>query len=575
MLVLLFIAFISGLLTILAPCIWPLLPVVLSATVKGGRRRPFGITLGIVVSFAVFTLAISYLEHIVPIDPNWFRVIAVVIIGFFGVSLLLPSFSRTLEGLVSSLSGKLGGRMQQNTSSGFTGGFITGISLGIVWTPCAGPILAAIATLAATRQVSTQIVLVTIFYMLGVAIPLFIFATVGSWLLGKTKKLTMYTGHIQQVLGVIMILTAVAIFFNIDKQIEAGLLSAFPEYASVLTSIEKAPTVTKTLQTITNQSALQETTGLSDYGPAPDFAGITNWLNTNNKPLTLASLKGKVVLVDFWTYTCINCIRTLPHVTAWYNIYKNQGFVVIGVHTPEFAFEHTTSNVAAAIKQFGIKYPVAQDNNYGTWDAYQNQYWPAEYLIDATGEIRHVHFGEDEYGETEQAIRELLAEKTGKPVKTAATSVSDTTPQGNISPESYVGSERMQFAYPEELSPGMQTLTLPSPLPSDHFGFGGTWNIAAGDSVAKKNAVIDYHFTAQHVYLVMAPSANGAPSTVSVLLDGKKIPASVSGADVKDGVVTIDRDRLYSLFSSQSGIENHTLELRFTPGISVFAFTFG
>lgn len=574
MILLLSIAFLAGLLTIFAPCIWPLLPVVLSATAHGGRRRPLGITLGIVISFAVFTLAISYLEHLLPIDPNWFRLLAVIVIGFFGVSLLFPAFSRVLEGLVSGLSGKLGGRMQNGPTSGFTGGFVTGVSLGIVWTPCAGPILAAIATLAATRQVNMQILAVTGVYMFGVVIPLFIFATIGAWLVGKTKKLTVYTGLVQQVLGVIMILTAVAIIFNIDKQVEARLLAFFPEYSSTLTGLEKTAGVTKTLQAITSQKPLSEAGGLTDYGPAPDFVGITHWLNTP-KPLTLASLRGKVVLVDFWTYTCINCIRTLPHVTKWYDTYKNQGFVVVGVHTPEFAFEHTTGNVASAVKQFGIHYPVAQDNNYSTWDSYQNQYWPAEYLIDTTGEIRHVHFGEGEYGETEEAIRELLSEKTGKPLKTAITSLPDTTPSGSISPESYIGSERMEYAYPDQLAPGVQTLIMPISLPVNSFGFGGTWDVTPGFSKAQKNATLSYHFTGRHVYLVMAPVEKSVSGTVTVFLDGKKIPESAAGADVKNGVVTIGQDRLYALFNSHGGIEEHVLRLEFSSGIAVYAFTFG
>ncbi len=256
-------------------------------------------------------------------------------------------------------------------------------------------------------------VLVTLAYVSGVGLPLFLFAYGGQKVVGKTRFLSAYTGRVQQAFGVLILLTAVSIYTNYDKVIQLKLLEAFPSYSSALTSFEKNDAIKQQLDVLKGRKPSNVTTdarGLfNENKPAPEFVGITKWLNTD-KPLTLKDLKGKVVLVDFWTYTCINCIRTLPHVTSWYDKYKDQGFVVIGVHTPEFQFEKETKNVENAIKQYKINYPVPQDNDFATWNAYDNQFWPAEYLIDAKGTIRRTHFGEGKYDEMEMAIQTLLKE---------------------------------------------------------------------------------------------------------------------------------------------------------------------
>ncbi len=340
----------------------------------------------------------------------------------------------------------------------------------------------------------------------------------------------------------------------------------------------KGDFVGKQLDTIRGTSSL-----LSPFNTAslfnahvasPELAGITNWLNTE-KSVSLADLRGKVVLVDFWTYTCINCIRTLPHVTSWYDKYKDNGFVVIGVHTPEFAFEKEAKNVQEAIARFHIQYPVAQDNDYATWSAFSNHYWPAEYLIDANGTIRRYHFGEGEYDEMEQAIQALLAE-AGQTVTSTLTALPDQTP-GNTarSPESYLGSARMEYAFPDGNIPlGTKTFTLPSSLPSNSFAFGGQWSIDSEKAIAKNNASLVYRFQASKVYLVLHPGqANG---TLKISLDGNLIDQKVAGADVKDGFVTVDTDRLYTLVDLGNTVEVHTLTIEFlTPGTEAFAFTFG
>lgn len=579
MIVLLGFAFLAGLVTILAPCIWPLLPIVLSSSVTGKTHaRPLGITLGIMLSFTFFTLAISFLVSLFHLDPNIIRLFAVVVLVFLGLSMIIPALSRITELWVSRLAGKFG-TTGQSQGSDFGSGFVTGLSLGIVWTPCSGPILASIATLAATGQVSLQVVLVTLAYVTGVGIPLFLFAYGGQRVVGKTRFLSAYTGRVQQVFGVLMLLTALAIYTNYDKVIQLKLLNAFPSYSSALTSFEKNSEVKEQLDILKGKKTAPadtfDTNGLfNENKPAPEFIGITKWLNTD-QPLTIKELKGKVVLVDFWTYTCINCIRTLPYVTKWYDKYKDQGFVVIGVHTPEFEFEKDSNNVLNAIKQYNIHYPVPQDNSFATWNNYNNQYWPAEYLIDANGIIRRTHFGEGEYDKMELAIQMLLKE-AGKQVNDNLETVVDSVFHEGTSPETYVGSRRMEYLQTiGSVGNGVQSFLLDENTTQNHFSFGGIWDIADEYSVSGKNASLLYNFNAVHVYLVLkqGTAVNGK---IKVFLDGKVVDTTLAGKDVKNGIVTVNRDRMYDIIDLKGSFENHVLRLEFqTPGIQVYTFTFG
>lgn len=563
-------AFVSGLITIAAPCIWPLLPIVLSASSTGGHRKPLGVTLGILLSFGFFTLTISYIVKILPINLDLLRLLAVIIIASFGIVLIVPKLSQILEGYVSRFSGRLG----VNNQSGFIGGLITGISLGIVWTPCAGPILATIATLAATTQVNSQIILVTIFYLIGVGIPLLIFATLGRRLFTKTRFFSKYTGRVQQVFGVIMILTAILIFTNQDKILAARLLDLFPSYTKYLTAFESQSGIQQLKDgNLPSLSIPNESSLFNANSPAPEFVGITKWLNS--EPLSLQSLRGKVVLIDFWTYTCINCIRTLPHVTSWFELYKDQGFVVVGVHTPEFEFEKNTSNVESAIKQYGINYPVAQDNDYATWNAYSNHYWPAKYLIDAKGNIRYTHFGEGEYERTEETIVTLLKE-AGKEASVKKNGMADETPTQKLSPETYLGSTRMQYLYPNGgVGLGKQEFILQKNISENSFSFGGEWEIEKDNSTSVSNSVIEYNFSANKVFLVLS-SKDGKEGRVKIYLDGLLVDSQNQGKDVVSGEIRVNRDMLYELIDLKGKSGNHLLRLEFeNPGIKAFAFTFG
>jgi len=572
MVILLIFAFISGLLTILAPCIWPLLPIVLSASSSGGRRKPLGITLGIMLSFGFFTLTLSYLVKVLHLDPNVLRIVSVVILIILGLTLLIPKVAAVIEGLISRLGGIFGGK---SLEGGFVSGLITGLSLGIVWTPCAGPIFATIATLAATQSVSSALVLVTVIYIVGIGIPLFIFANSGSNFFQKSKLLSPYLGKIQQFFGIVVIVVALGIATNYDKVAEAQLLSIFPSYSNLLYTLEGNKQVQQELAKLKGKEV--PTTApinsyLPDLGKAPEIVGINNWLNS--QPLSISSLNGKVVLIDFWTYTCINCIRTLPFVTSWYEKYKGQGLVVIGIHTPEFEFEKNTDNVAAALKMFKINYPVAQDNDYKTWNNFGNSYWPAKYLIDSKGHLRLTHFGEGNYEETEKAIQSLLAE-IGKPLTSGTVNISDQTPTIQMTPETYLGTKRMErFASPENGVAGLSNYSFPKSFYPDNFAFSGKWTLSGESATPSTGSSLKLRFNANRVFLVITPKTMVEKAVI--LLDGKRADITNQGADVIDGVIQLNESRLYELVNLHGASGDHTLEIDFgSSGIELFAFTFG
>jgi cytochrome c biogenesis protein CcdA/thiol-disulfide isomerase/thioredoxin len=576
MIFLLFFSFLAGFATILAPCIWPLLPLVLSVSSTGGKRKPFGLTLGVMTSFSIFTLFVSYLERFLHIDPNVFRLIAVIFIGLLGLSLLFPSLGAKFEVWINNLLQPLQNRLQGNSQNqGFGGGYIAGFSIGLVWAPCAGPILATIATLAATQSVNFQVILVTLAYALGLGIPLFLVSLGGSFLFTRMRKLTKYTGRLQQFFGVVMICVALLIYSNYDKTIQLKVLEAFPSYGNLFNGLETNKTVSQqldALKDISPSTAAASSDGkLADLGPAPELTGIAQWLNS--QPLTLAQLKGKVVLVDFWTYSCINCLRTLPNNKAWYQQYGPDNFVLIGVHTPEFAFEKETSNVQKSLKQFNITYPVAQDNDYKTWNAYKNEYWPAEYLIDAKGHIRKVDFGEGEYDQMDAAIRQLLAE-AGHPVQAAAALVRAQGVGYDQTPESYLGTDRLErFSSPQKPVDGLQTYSLPVSLANHHIAYQGSWTLSDEAAQPARGSALEIQFTADKVYLVLGPGQKG--DTVTLFLDGKPI-GNGAGADVTNGKVILDGHRLYNLVDFKGNPGSHLLRIQFdNTKTNTYAFTFG
>lgn len=582
MIVLTLFAFLGGFVTILSPCILPILPIVLSGSLTGGKSRPLGVVAGFIVSFTFFTLFLSFLVKFFGIPGDILRSFSVLVILLFGISLLVAGFQNVVEKLFASLS-----RFVPNTKTdnGFFGGLIVGLSIGLLWTPCVGPILASIISLAITGLVTGQAVIITFAYALGTAIPMLGIVWGGRNLLNKVPGLVKNTANIQKGFGVLMIITAFAIYFNLDRSFQVYILDKFPSYGVGLTKIEDNQLVKNALEGLRGKDESQLTTPddtgkpmfqVRKDGPiAPEIIPGGEWFNlsANKDTLTLSELRGKVVLVDFWTYTCINCIRTLPYLRDWHEKYSDLGFVILGIHTPEFEFEKEAGNVKKAIDDFGLKYPIVQDNNYATWRAYKNRYWPAKYLIDKNGVIRYTHFGEGKYDETEKNIQKLLAE-TGEDVSKININTSTYSVMAKT-PELYLGNWRIEyFASPERIVEGLEIIySKPKILPDNHFAYEGYWNIGNQTANPAKSSKLILNFNAKEVFLVMKPESN--ESKVKVYLNGSVVGLN-KGADVdENGIVTLDKDRLYKLINLHNPGKNE-LMLEFLDGnTEVYAFTFG
>jgi cytochrome c biogenesis protein CcdA/thiol-disulfide isomerase/thioredoxin len=589
MLILILFAILAGAGTALSPCVLPVLPALLASGGVGGRRRPLGVVLGLTVTFTVTIVGIAKVVGGVGLGSDPLRDIAVVVLFASGVVLLVPAIGDRLEARLSRLTA-FGAAGARDRGDGFRSGLLVGAALGFVYTPCAGPILAAVISVSAA---SGRTVAVAIAYAFGSAVVLLGLTLGGRALFDRVRQ----AGRgplLQRTLGVIMILTALAIVTNLDVRFDQQVAERIPD-VNLTASLEKSHVVESRLHELSGHEAkfkpspssptaahgasdaslLTIARKLPNAGTAPDFTDTQDWFNTpGNRPLTLTSLRGRVVLVDFWTYTCINCIRTLPYLKAWDTTYRGQGLTIVGVETPEFSFERDASNVSDAIDQFGIKYPVVQDNEMGTWNAYGNQYWPADYLIDAKGQVRYATFGEGDYDKTETAIRALLAE-AGHNVAAGHSHPTDViVPSQEATPETYLGTARGQGWVTGPVA-GVHDYGAghPGPLEVNNFAFSGTWNTAAQPITAVSNAGIDVEFQAKNVYLVLS-STGSVPRQVQVLLDGRPIPAADAGADVHNGVVTVKGERLYTLVSLPHN-EQHRLSLRFAPGITGYAFTFG
>ena len=585
MILLTFFAFLAGIVTILSPCILPVLPIVLSGAIGGGKRRPIGIVIGFVMSFTFFTLTLASIVRLTGLSANVLRSVSVVTIFVFGLVLAVPALQRLAVKIFSKLSAVAPQQQRQQQNFGFSGGVLLGLSLGLIWTPCVGPIIASVITLAATSTVTFSAAVITLAYAIGTGIPMMIITYSGRALLNKIPWLLANTEKIQKVFGVIMILAAIGIFFNADRMFQVYILEKFPNYGVGLTKIEDNEKVKKQLEALRPQQPEPESTSAVAPAPAPAPAPVEknypqapklkaggNWFNS--PPLTLSSLRGKVVLVDFWTYTCINCIRTLPYIEAWHEKYADKGLVIIGVHTPEFEFEKNPENVAKAIKDFGLKYPIMQDNNYETWRAYNNSYWPAKYFIDKDGAIRATHFGEGDYDESELLLQQLLREANSSVAVSSVSNPSYTIE--TLTPETYLGYGRMRnLASPENVQPDKEAkYTTPQNLLFNMLAYGGYWNVSSERATPAESASLSLAFGAKEVFLVMR-SRNGKPGKLKVFLDGAIIKKESSGADVVGGTVTVIDDRLYRLVKLPKS-EKHILKLEFLDGnTELYAFTFG
>jgi cytochrome c biogenesis protein CcdA/thiol-disulfide isomerase/thioredoxin len=543
--------FVAGAGTALSPCVLPVLPIALSAGATGGRRRPLGVVVGLAVSFTFATVALVYLIAALGLPNDLLRKLAIAVLLAFGISLMVPPLAARVEAAMSGLAGRVGVGGRQG--DGFWSGILVGGSLGFVYAPCAGPILAGVITVSASQSFTAGRLAVALSYGAGSAVVLYFLMLGGRRLIAPLSR---RGAGFQVAMGAVMVLVALAMVGNYDVRFQNRIASDLP---SVLVD------PTEGLE----QAAVA-------HGPvpgtAPEFVDTQRWFNTpGDRPLTLRSLRGRVVLVDFWTYTCINCLRTLPYLTAWDRTYRRDGLTIVGVHSPEFPFEKDAGNVEEAIERNGIHYPVVQDNDLATWTAYHNQFWPAEYFIDARGRIRYTHFGEGDYGKKEQIIRRLLAE-AGRPVARRESGAHGLAPSPTVTtPETYLGAARAERFVNPILSPGPHDFGDPPRPAVNEFAYRGRWRITLESATAGAGAALDLHFGARRVYLVLG--SPGRTRRMRVLLDGRPIPANVAGSDVHGGVVRVTGQRLYDLVDLRVG--QHVLTLEPEPGVMGYAFTFG
>jgi cytochrome c biogenesis protein CcdA/thiol-disulfide isomerase/thioredoxin len=538
------VAFVAGVVTAISPCVLPVLPVVFAGGATGGRRRPYALVAGLVASFTAFTLAATALLSALGLPDDLLRNIAIGIVLVVGLSLLVPRLGLLVERPFQALGRRRPGDVG--------GGFLLGASLGLLFTPCAGPIIAAVAALAATSRFSLETVLVTLAYALGAGVVLLGFA-LAAQSGASLRRLRNRAPQVRRALGAVIAGVAVLMIFGLDLR----LATYVPGYTRSLQRIERAAATQRQLdRLLAGHEHVFPESELRDFGQAPDFHGVERWLNSD--PLTLDALRGKVVLIDFWTYSCINCLRTLPYVERWYETYRAAGLVVVGVHTPEFAFERVPSNVERAVRSLGLRYPVALDNGYGTWTAWGNRYWPAKYLIDRQGHVRYAHFGEGDYQRSEDVIRALLAEKTlPRPV---SASIRDQTPSERLTPETYLGSDRIDRFVGSRLVEGREAeYTIPQTVPKNGLAYGGRWTVEKERILAGDGARLRLVFHARKVFLVL-----GGNGSVRVTVDGR--PGKT---------VRVTEDRLYTLAELPGKARDHTLDLAFSPGTDAYAFTFG
>ena len=582
MVLLILFALLAGAATALSPCVLPVLPAILGAGVGGGRRRPLGIVTGLVLAFTFATVALVYVIDALGLPDDLVRTLAIVTLLVFGICLLIPSLGDRIEAFGSRIApgpARVGG-------DGFGSGLLVGASLGLVYTPCAGPILAGVITVSASQDFTAGKLAVAFAYALGSGVVLYGLMLGGRRLVERLKPTRAW---VQAATGAVMVAIALAMIADLDLKFQNAIASDLPSFlVNPSGGLEESDAVADDLASVrgghgTSEGGAAEAAAgqeLPDYGAAPDFTATQEWFNTpDGEPLSIADQtggEGRVVLIDFWTYTCINCIRTLPYLKAWDEQYRDDGLTIVGVHAPEFPFEKDAGNVADAIDEYGIEYPVVQDNELGTWTAFGNQYWPAKYLIDAEGDVRYVHFGEGSYEETEKAIRSLLAEAGDKDVGDTAKPDEEveTIDRGLKTPETYLGTARAQ-GWVRPPQDGEFDYGTPPPaddLDLNEFAYGGAWKISPDAAVANGDSSIELSFQARRVFLVLG--SPGGPADVDVMIDGEPIADSVAGEDVKNGAVTVSRQRLYRLVDLPKA-GRHTLELSFDDGIEGYAFTFG
>ncbi|MHC8345938.1 cytochrome c biogenesis protein DipZ [Pseudomonas sp. RT6P73] len=585
---LLVLAYLGGVLTIVSPCILPVLPFVFARTGQPFMKSGLPLLAGMALTFAlVASLAAVGGGWVVQVN-QYGRWLALLFVALFGLTLLLPRLAERLTRPLVAAGSRLSEAAGADARPRPGASFLIGVATGLLWAPCAGPILGLLLTGAALQGASIATTLLLLAYAAGAATSLAVALLLGGKVFAAMKRSIGAGEWVRRGLGAAMLAGVAAIALGLDTGILARVSTASTggiEQALVSRLAGKSPNNSGAMMAAGGAMKMSAKVpgALPIEGNLPPLDGAVQWLNS--PPLTAQALKGKVVLVDFWTYSCINCLRTLPYVKAWAEKYRDQGLVVIGVHAPEFAFERDVGNVTKAMKDLGITYPVAIDNDYKIWRAFNNEYWPAHYFADAQGRIRYHHFGEGEYAESERVIQQLLREAGATKVADGLINADATgvqlAPDMNEaqSPETYVGYQRAEHFVPETgLVPDkVSAYSTPPQLALNDWGLDGQWNVGSERATSSAPASrIVYRFHARDLHLVLGPGADGKPVRFKVLIDGKA-PGDAHGTDVApDGSGSVTEQRLYQLVRQNGGVTDRTFSIEFLdPGVSAYAFTFG
>lgn len=569
-------SFLAGVLSVLAACVLPLLPVIVGGSLStgGSRKRAYTIVAALAVSIVFFTLILKASTALIGVPESLWSYLSGGIVTLIGVFMVFPNLWVKVP-LINRLNRSSNVMLTQGYQrGGFTGDVIMGAALGPVFASCSPTYFIILATVLPATPLLGLVYLIA--YAIGLSLTLLVIAFAGEALIQRLGVALTPDGKFMRGIGVLLVVVGVLVFTGEQKKIEAWLVERGFDATSIELRLLGA-----------------EENGVSDpqrafvspdmkkgvYKVAPELVSPDGYINTGGEPITIEQFKGKkVVLLDIWTYSCINCQRTLPYVNSWYEKYADEGLEIIGLHTPEFAFEKVYGNVAQAVQGFGIKYPVVLDNEYQTWNAYGNQFWPRKYLIDIDGYIVYDHIGEGDYAETEDAIVRALQERAQRLGETMPEEKAGGTPAEvevqAASPETYFGSSRNSYLGNGKSGvSGEQTLSLPERMSRNMLYLGGTWNIMDEYARSVASASIAYTFASKSVYFVAAAKS---PVKIKVLLDGGEVPAQMRGADVDaQGYVTVQTDRLYKIIESDTFGE-HTLELQVEgTGLEAYTFTFG
>jgi len=561
------------------------IPFVLARADRPFLRNGLPMLVGMALAFAVVATLASVAGGWVVSANQYGRIAALTLLAIFGVTLLFPEIADRLMRPLVAVGARLSQSADQASDGSMLAPLLLGVATGFLWAPCAGPVLGLILTGAALQGASVTTTLLLLTYAAGAATSLALALLVGGRVFAAMKRSIGAGEWIRRGLGAAVLAAIVAIAFGFDTgfltNVSVGSTTALEQ--SLLDRLHpRENTTAMSGPSMTRAKPAGETGELPVEGPAPSLDGAVEWLNS--KPLTTEELKGKVVLVDFWTYSCINCLRAIPYVRAWAEKYRDHGLVMIGVHAPEFAFERNVDNVKKAIATLGISYPVAIDNDYKIWRAFENEYWPAHYFIDAKGQIRHHHFGEGEYDESERVIQKLLVEAGDKNVPDGIVAVnasgaemaSAKTDVG--SPETYLGYDRIEhFVSPGGVVQDTSHVYAAGTPQLNDWSLTGNWTVSGERAqLNEKDGSIIYRFHARDLHLVLGPATEGNPVRFVVTVDGKS-PGVAHGVDTDtDGHGVITAQRLYQLVRDPGAVMDHTFEIRFLdPGAQAYAFTFG